>query len=86
VLHALVLAADALVVLHGPKDLRAEETVSLGLEGSVVDGLRLLHLAVRPLRIFSGLASEIRIAGRMKAVLDVSKKEKNTLNGFSSFL
>src|SRR5581483_2239848 len=49
VLHALVLAAVALVVLHRPKDLRAEQTVALGLEGAVVDGLRLLHFAVRPL-------------------------------------
>src|SRR5262249_12268378 len=49
VLHALVLAAVALVVLDWPKDLRAEEAVALGLEGSVVDRLRLLDLAVRPL-------------------------------------
>src|SRR5262249_32595916 len=44
--HALVLAAVALVVLRGPEDLGAEEAVTLGLEGPVVDGLRLLHLAV----------------------------------------
>ncbi len=49
VLHALVLAAVALVVLHRSKDLGAEETVALGLERSVVDGLRLLDLTVRPL-------------------------------------
>src|SRR5205823_5632483 len=49
VLHALVLAAVALVVLHRPEDLRAEEPVPLRLEGAVIDGLRLLHLAVRPL-------------------------------------
>ena len=49
VLHALVLAADALVVLHRPEDLRAEQAVSLRLERAVVDRLRLLHLAVRPL-------------------------------------
>ena len=49
VLHALVLAAVALVVLHRPEDLRAEEAVALRLERAVVDGLRLLHLAVRPL-------------------------------------
>src|SRR5260370_10769960 len=48
VLHALVLAAQALVVLHRPKDARAEQTVALGLEGAVVDGLGLLDLAVRP--------------------------------------
>src|SRR5262249_17569673 len=49
VLHALVLAAVALVVLHWAKDLRAEEAVPLRLERPVVDRLRLLHLAVRPL-------------------------------------
>ena len=49
VLHALVLAAVALVVLDGPKDLRAEETVPLRLERAVVDRLRLLHFAVGPL-------------------------------------
>src|SRR5208283_1177853 len=42
VLHALVLAAVALVVLHRAADLRAEEPVALRLEGSVVDGLGLL--------------------------------------------
>src|SRR4029078_9602360 len=48
VLHALVLAAQALVVLDRAKDARAEQAVALGLEGPVVDRLRLLDLAVRP--------------------------------------
>src|SRR3954447_21623891 len=48
VLHALVLAAQALVVLDGPEDARAKQAVALGLEGSVVDGLGLLDLAVGP--------------------------------------
>src|SRR5688572_17257667 len=48
VFHALVLAAQALVVLDRPKDARAEQAVALGLEGAVVDGLRLLDLAVGP--------------------------------------
>ena len=47
--HALVLAAVALPVPGGTEDLLAEEPVLLRLEGAVVDGLRLLHLAVRPL-------------------------------------
>ena len=46
--HALVLAAVALPVLGRTEDLLAEESVLLGLERAVVDGLRLLHLAVRP--------------------------------------
>jgi hypothetical protein len=46
VLHALVLAAQALVVLDRPEDAGAEQAVALGLEGAVVDGLRLLDFAV----------------------------------------
>src|SRR5580698_6119494 len=47
-LHALVLAAQALVVLDRAEDAGAEQAVPLRLEGAVVDGLRLLDLAVRP--------------------------------------
>ena len=45
---ALVLAAMALPVTGGPEDPLAEQAVLLGLQGPVVDGLRLLDLAVRP--------------------------------------
>ncbi len=48
VLHALVLAAQALVVLDRPEDAGAEQTVALGFEGPVVDGLGLFDLAVGP--------------------------------------
>src|SRR5215813_9778330 len=48
VLHALVLAAQALVVLDRAEDARAEQAVALRLEGAVVDRLRLFDLAVRP--------------------------------------
>ena len=48
VLHALVLAAEALPVGDGAKDAGAEEAVALRLEGAVVDGLGLGDLAVRP--------------------------------------
>ena len=48
VLHALVFAAVALVVLHGAEDLGAEETVAFRLEGAVVDGFGLFDFAVRP--------------------------------------
>ena len=47
-LQALVLAAQALVVLHGSEDLGAEQAVAFRLERPVVDGFRLLHFAVRP--------------------------------------
>ena len=48
VLHALVLAAQAFVILDRPEDARAEQPVALRLEGTVVDRLRLLDLAERP--------------------------------------
>jgi hypothetical protein len=48
VLHPLVLAAQALIVLDGTEDAGAEQAVAFGLEGTVVDGLRLLDLAVGP--------------------------------------
>ena len=46
VLHALVLAAEALPVGDGSEDAGAEESIALGLEGAVVDGFRLGDLAV----------------------------------------
>ena len=48
VLHALVLAAEALPVGDRAEDLRAEQAVALRLERAVVDRLRLGHLAERP--------------------------------------
>src|SRR5579883_373630 len=48
VLHALVLAAQALIVLDRAEDAGAEQAVALRLEGPVVDGLGLLDLAERP--------------------------------------
>src|SRR5437868_9899246 len=48
VLHALVLAAQALVILDRAEDARAEQAVTLGLERAVVDGLGLLDLAEGP--------------------------------------
>src|SRR5204862_6634744 len=48
VLHALVLAAEALPVGDGAENLGAEQAVALRLEGAVVDRLRLGHFAVRP--------------------------------------
>ena len=46
--HPLVLAAVALPVAGRPEDALAEQAVLLGLQGAVVDGLRLLDLAVGP--------------------------------------
>src|SRR5207245_161383 len=44
----LVRAVGALPVLHRAEDALAEQAVPLRLEGAVVDGLRLRHLAPRP--------------------------------------
>src|SRR5262249_17560018 len=48
VLHPLVLAAQALVILDRPEDARAEEAVAFGLERAVIDRFRLLDLAEAP--------------------------------------
>ena len=48
VLQALVLAAQALVVFDWAKDLGAEQTVTLRLERTVVDGFRLFYFTERP--------------------------------------
>ncbi len=48
ILHAFIFTAEALVILDRPEDTGAEQPVPLRLEGAVVDGLRLLHLAERP--------------------------------------
>ena len=46
--HALVLAAGAFPVAGRSEDLLAEQTVLLRLQGTVVDGLGLLDLAIAP--------------------------------------
>ena len=48
VLHALVLAAQAFVILGRAKDTGAEQAVPLRLEGAVIDRLGLLDLAKGP--------------------------------------
>ena len=47
--NLLILTTMTLPVLLGSKDLLTEQTVPLGLQGSVVDGLRLRYLTVGPL-------------------------------------
>ena len=54
VLHAFVFTAVTLVILHWPKDLGAKKAVSFGLESTIVNGLGLFHLTVRPLRDLLG--------------------------------
>ena len=47
-LEALVFAALTFEVFHRAEDLGAEQPVPLRLEGAVVDGFRLFHLAEGP--------------------------------------
>src|SRR5262247_4082166 len=48
VLHALVLAAQAFIVLDRAEDARAEQAITFRLKGAVVDRLRLFDFTVRP--------------------------------------
>ena len=48
VLHALIFAAQALVVFNRAENLGTEQTIPFRFKGTVVDGLRLLHLAEGP--------------------------------------
>jgi len=64
VLKAFVLAAQAFVVLDRAKNLGAEQAVTLGLEGTVVDGLGLLTSPKDQERIFSGEARPILMASK----------------------
>ena len=48
VLHALILAAQALPILGGAEDTGAEQPVALRLKGPVVDGLRLGDFSMAP--------------------------------------
>ena len=48
ILHPLVLAAQAFVILDRAKDTGTEQAITFGLECPVVDGFRLLDLAIGP--------------------------------------
>ena len=76
VLHPLVFAAQAFVVLNGTENLRAEEAVTLRLKGSIIDGFRLFYLTVRPAADLIRAARAIRIALKLSGSLGFSKKLK----------
>ena len=48
VLHALVLAAEALPIGYRTEDAGAEQSVALGFKGAIVNGLWLGDFAMRP--------------------------------------
>jgi hypothetical protein len=62
VLHALVLAAQALPVGDRAKDSGAEQSVPLRFEGAVVDGLGLGDFATRLMRMASKSAITFAIS------------------------
>jgi len=64
VFHALVLAAQAFPIGDRSKNAGAEQPVAFRFEGPVINGLGLGDLAMDQLRIFSGLASEMRIESK----------------------
>jgi hypothetical protein len=73
VLHALVLAAQTLPILCRAEDAGAEKAVTLRLEGSIVDGLRLGDFAVGPapdfLRRGQGDADGIEIRNQIRPIV-----------------
>src|SRR5262249_4717858 len=83
VLHALVLAAVALVVLDRAEDLGAEQAVALGLERPVVDGLGLLDLAVRPLADLLRRGQHDADRGEGTRVLRLLEEVEDVLHGCS---
>ena len=48
ILHALVLTAQALIVLDRPENTSTEKTITLWFKSPVIDGLRLFDLSIRP--------------------------------------
>src|SRR5260221_7627380 len=75
IFHALVLAAQALVILDRAKDARAEQPVTFRFERAVIDRLRLLDLAVGPrldlVRTGERDANAIETRGRLRRTEDV---------------
>ena len=78
VLHPLVLAAQAFVILDRTEDARAEQAVAFGLERAIIDRLRLLDLAERPRQNFLGrsdryldLIESLRLNDRIEEIHDL---------------
>ena len=73
VLHALILAAQALPILGGAEDAGAEQPVALRLEGPVVDGLRLGDFSMAPAPDFfrrsQRNADRIKIRDQIRSII-----------------
>jgi hypothetical protein len=47
-LHPFIFTAIAFIIFGGAEDLGTEEPILLRLKGSIINGLRLLHLSMGP--------------------------------------
>ena len=79
VLHALVLAAQALPVGDRSENSGAEQAIFFRLEGSVVDGFRLCDFAVRPgTNLFRRSQTDpdaVKIGNRGRAVVRIRSNQ-----------
>jgi hypothetical protein len=85
VLHALVLAAVALVVLGWDKDFSTEKTITFRLESPVIDRFRLLNLAKRPLSNLFRRRDRETYSVKVQWVFRSLKKAINIFQDASSF-
>jgi hypothetical protein len=76
-LHPLVLAAVALIILSRTEDLGAEQTVPLRFEGPVIDGFRFFYFPERALPDLFRRGDGNPDRGKMKRVLRFIEKIKN---------
>jgi hypothetical protein len=83
ILHALVLAAQALIVLDRTEDARAEQAVALGLERAVVDGLGFLISPNDQERMRSGEAMPIWIWSNVSGLATGLAKLVSFIHSFS---
>ena len=82
VLHALVLAAQALPVGDRAEDLRAEQAVAFRLERAVVDRFGLRHLAERPRHDLFGRgerdANRVEVGAQRRLVVEETRSHRVT--------
>jgi hypothetical protein len=83
-LHALVLAAVALVILYGPKDDSAEKAATFRLEGTVIDRLGLFYLAKGPLKDLFGRRESYTDCAKAKGIFWLLIKIEEVFQDLSS--
>lgn len=73
-LQTLVLAAQAFVVLDWAKNFGTKQTITLGLEGAVVDGFWLFNFTERPRTDFVGRCDRNLDCVELLVLLDLFKQ------------